>query len=173
MKSLQAKELQPGDSMTSTYYENLVLKIQNLCEYHYHHIWNSCTSTEKLILFDLAEDGLLNVKNSYMVERLISRGLLIKTSQLRIFNESFTNFILTSIQTEEAKYLENKLKERGRWNNSRIILFTILASLLVFFVIAEQHVIDRLFAMLSAVGVLIPVALRLFTSFIGSRSTSK
>ncbi|MFA6089821.1 MAG: hypothetical protein WC755_08240, partial [Candidatus Woesearchaeota archaeon] len=51
--------------------DKIILKVQELATGYYEEIWDSCTSEEKLLLMDLADNLLLNDKNKKVIERLI------------------------------------------------------------------------------------------------------
>jgi hypothetical protein len=148
--------------------ENIVLRVNNIAENYYQYLWNNCSAEEKLILYDLAEDEITNSKNRYVLKKLIKKGLIIHDSKLRIFNLSFRNFIMTFTRKDEATMLESAARSKGRWNNSRLILLTIILSALIFMFIAEQSIIDKALGLLSASIAILPALYKLFDSLLKS-----
>src|SRR5678815_2699636 len=84
--------------------DGLALKIQLTSQHYYMYIWNSLTKEEKFILYDLAEDGLVNTHDTLNLTMLIGKGLIQRDNDgaLRIFNKSFRNFIISSIGYTES-----------------------------------------------------------------------
>src|SRR4029078_5006091 len=78
--------------------DGLALKLGITSHYFYMYMWQSLTKEEKFLLYDLAEDGLVNPFDDYNLILLISKGLVIREDGIRkIFNNGFRNFILTAI----------------------------------------------------------------------------
>src|SRR5204862_431339 len=53
-------------------YDELVLQEQSVSHNFYTEIWESLSRDEKFILYDLAEDGLVNIKNRFAVNLLVN-----------------------------------------------------------------------------------------------------
>jgi hypothetical protein len=144
--------------------ENLLLKIQSLAQNYYQSLWNSCSSEEKYILYDLAEDNLVNARNREIIRRLYSKGLIEYDKELgtvRIFNESFQNFILSIVKPEDALQIEERIKDVGFWETVRLPLFLILSSIALFVFVNQQDVFNRLVALATAFSTGLPTLLRL------------
>ena len=139
-------------------HEKLILQVQRLANTYYHSIWNNCSNIEKLLIFDLAEDGLLNSTDTQPLKNLYHKGIMNfdKAGRPSLFNESFRNFVLESSRIEEAKILEKEYKKRGEWDTYRIVLITIIISLLMFFVLANRQFLDQFNTMFSIVISVIP-----------------
>jgi hypothetical protein len=147
--------------------ENLLLKIQSLAQNYYQSLWNSCSSEEKYILYDLAEDNLVNARNREIIRRLYSKGLIEYDKELgtvRIFNESFQNFILSIVKPEDALQIEERIKDVGFWETVRLPLFLILSSIALFVFVNQQDVFNRLVALATAFSTGLPTLLRLVPS---------
>lgn len=157
------KNGEPDDlKLTQKRKEELILGIQQFLEPKYYYIWNHCTPLEKMVLFDLADDGMLNIKNKYLINRLISKRLIILEPEPRIFSESFRNFILTSVREEEAKRLEKKLSKGGQWNNVRFFVITIILAIAIFVFVIQGKSIDRVLAIMTSFLALLPAILKIF-----------
>ncbi|CAN0279298.1 unnamed protein product, partial [Chrysoparadoxa australica] len=77
--------------------EDIILRIQLLAESYYLGLWNTLSKEEKYIIYDLAKDRFVNMNNKNGIRRLLEKGLLVYENELRIMNESFTNFVLSII----------------------------------------------------------------------------
>jgi hypothetical protein len=76
--------------------EDIVLDIELRAQLYYQVLWSASSPEERYILFDLAQDGLVNGRNIRVVKTLIRKGLVVNDGEeLRIMNRSFRNFILT------------------------------------------------------------------------------
>ena len=108
-------------------------------ELYYHALWTSCTVEEKYLIYDLAEDGLINPRNRDGIASLIRKGIIVKQDgRLRIFNNSFRNFVLTVIKPQDALQFEARLRRLGTWNWIRVPLtLTVLA--IALFLVWTQH----------------------------------
>ncbi|MCU0443495.1 MAG: hypothetical protein MUE85_01160 [Microscillaceae bacterium] len=144
--------------------ENILLKIQSLAQNYYQSLWNSCSIEEKFILYDLAEDSLVNARNREIIRRLYSKGLIEYDGDLgtvRIFNESFQNFILSIVKPEDALQIEETIKVVGFWETVRLPFFLILSSIALFVFVNQQDVFNRLVALATAFSTGLPTLMRL------------
>ena len=107
-----------------------ILEIEELAAPYYIALWNTLTKEERFVVYDLAKDGFVNIKNKLAILSLLKKGLLVYEDQIRLFNESFRNFILIS-NKNEALAMEKEMKKKGNWANIRNILILIVISLLV------------------------------------------
>lgn len=88
--------------------------------------WESCSSAEKLALFNLAKHQRLNPTNTQMIEHLAINGLIrVRKGHIDIINRSFRHFVL---HAETADTLNNLVKsgEAGTWKNYRLPLGIII-----------------------------------------------
>ncbi|MCG8700151.1 MAG: hypothetical protein MI922_18995, partial [Bacteroidales bacterium] len=150
--------------------EELILGIQQHLEPKYYFIWKYCTPLEKLILYDLAEDGMVNTKNSYLINRLVSKRIVTIDNQPKIFSESFKNFILTSVRELEAKQLEKLLSEQGQWSNFRLFIVSILLSIIIFVFVIQGRTVDQAIGVLTAFVALVPAVIKLIDNRLNKRT---
>lgn len=139
--------------------EEIIIRTQRLAENYYRSIWDHLTIEEQFVIYDLAQDGLVNSKNFDIVEALIDKGLVIYTNKLRVMNRSFRNFILCTTGPGEIARLENRVRESGAWNKLKMPLILVVCSLLLFIVKSDN---SRLFGYFSAFTALVPVVVGLF-----------
>jgi hypothetical protein len=148
--------------------EDHVLNTQNREQLFYHAIWNSLEKREHLLIYDLAQDGLVNYRNLYVVYNLMSRGILIHTNgRLKLFNKSFANFVLTIIDKEQALEFERDAKRTGSWANLKLPLIIVIAAVLMFMFLSQQEVFNQLIGWFTAAIALLPVLTRFMVTFSG------
>jgi hypothetical protein len=149
-------------------------KFQLLVQNYYMHIWHSLTREEKFLLYDLAEDGLVNSSDSYNLGMLISKGIIVRDSdrKLRLFNKSFCNFVLTSIGNIEATKIQNQIKDSGQWNRLRVPLMIIIVAILGFLLTTQAETYNKIIAYLGALVTGMLTFSRLFGFFEGKETKS-
>jgi hypothetical protein len=150
-------------------YDQTIHNIQHLAEPYYTSLWANCTKKEKYVLFDLADDGLVNPRNTKTITKLLNKGLIIYTDKLRIMNESFRSFVLTGLNPEEALQLEKEAKAGGIWNKFRNPILIMLVAIAVFLSLTQKESLLNLISFLAPILALIPILVRVF----GSLSSSK
>ncbi|MBT9187786.1 hypothetical protein [Zobellia russellii] len=147
--------------------QRLVMHIQNLAHGYYNDIWNTLPTRERYMLYDLAKDGFMNIKNRNSLFSLMKKGLIVWRDRPRIFNNSFRNFIVTSVSLNEALRLENKNRGKGSWANTRILLYLIIVVIIVFIGLGNPEFIkdfESLLAAFGGLGVVIPLVSRMLAS---------
>ncbi|MEP7264054.1 MAG: cache domain-containing protein [Bacteroidota bacterium] len=146
---------------------DIVLKIQSTVEQYYFILWSSLTMEEKLLVYDLAQDGLVNTINKHAIFILINKGVFkYEHGQLRLFNKSFRNFVLTSIGPLEVAKLEMSIKSGNSWKRYKNPVLLLVTGLLFFVLYSDQQRFnDVIIPYLTAVIALIPVVMRLYTVF--------
>ncbi len=130
----------------------------------YLHIWNNLTSFEKIVLFDLADDGLLNRKNKEIIQKLINKRLIITDSVPDFFSGEFRDFVRKSIKSTEVRAIERKLGLKGTWHNAKYLILLILIPLAAFIVISQGISIEKVFGIFAGGLAIITGVLRLLDS---------
>jgi len=157
--------------------ENVILKIQSLAQSHYHTLWSTCSSREKLLIYDLAEDDFINVKNAQNVSGLLKKGLLkSENGRLKIMNRSFKNFVLTTIDRDDALQKELSQVNKGTWSGFRTPLILILVGMAAFIFIAERGSFNTIITLLGSFATALMVGVRAFDtlgSIAWKRGTAK
>ncbi|MEZ5083451.1 MAG: hypothetical protein R2750_08385 [Bacteroidales bacterium] len=138
------------------------LGIHYYSEFQFMHIWKSLSKMEKLVLYDLADDGLLNLKNKNMINILETKGLIILEPYPRLFSDNFKEFIRNSVGAEEARSLESKLSGRGNWRNTRYLILLLLIPLAALFFIAQGSSIEKVIGIFTGVLAVFSGLMRLF-----------
>ncbi len=112
--------------------DRLILKLQELSRHYYSQLLQACTRQEIFVLFDIANDTLINTSNLDTINVLKAKGLLIYDGALHLMNKSFKNFILTTIDSQEAKQMMKELNTRSKWNSYSAPFALILLGLVIF-----------------------------------------
>ncbi|WPP49049.1 cache domain-containing protein [Catalinimonas niigatensis] len=153
--------------------EEVLLKIQSMAQPFYYSLWNTCSKEEKYLLYDLAMDGFVNTKNEKGLKKLMEKGLIYYQESLQIMNESFRNFILSTIKESESLAMEKELRQSGTWSLYSSIFLILLLSLIVFISLSQKEIISQFVALLVGLGTAIPYLLRFsgfFSAFTGSKA---
>jgi len=146
--------------------DSLNFKIEITSHYYYMGLWQSLTKEEKFILYDLAEDGLVNPYDDHNISLLILKGLILQDdSGLRVFNVGFRHFILTSIGTGEVMKIRSQIKDNGAWNSLRIPLIILIVAVFAFLFASQQEAYETLLKYLSVLTISVPTALKFFAMF--------
>jgi len=153
-------------------FDELAFKLQVSSHYFYMYIWQSLTKEEKFLLYDLAEDNLVNSFDDYNLSMLIAKGVVIKSDgTLKLFNKGFRNFILTAIGNSEAMKIKNQIKDNGNWSTLKYPLQLVIVAILAFLLTSQEEAFAKLITYVAALGAGVPAVLKLFTFF--DKSTQK
>lgn len=151
--------------------DSISLKLGITAHYFYMYVWQSLTKEEKFILYDLAEDGLLNPYDDYNIILLISKGLIVKEEGvLKLFNGGFRDFIMTAIGRYEAMQIQQQIKDTGNWSKLKIPLLLIIMAVLVFLFTSQKETYTDLIKILAVVTGGIPIVMQMFSQF-GSKDS--
>jgi hypothetical protein len=151
--------------------DSLIFKLQITSHYFYTYIWQSLTKEEKFLLYDLAEDGLVNPYDDYNLSVLICKGLIIRQDGiLTLFNKGFRNFILTAIGNAEVKRIKDHVKDNGKWGSLKAPLRLTILAILIFLMTSQQQAYNHLIAYVTTLGAGIPALLSIFSIFGGSNT---
>jgi hypothetical protein len=147
--------------------EIMILKIQDLAKNYYYSIWSCLNSKEKYVLYDLAKDELTNFRNLPLLNQLLEKGVLVfdqEKNNIKIFNKSFRNFILTTIDPAEALLLEKEINIVGTWEVTRMILFIVFISFGAFMFFTQQAFFNKMFGLATTLTSLIPFVINFLSS---------
>lgn len=160
IKNLPKEELAHIDG------DSLAFKMQITSHYFYMYVWQSLTKEEKFLLYDLAEDGLVNPYDDYNLTLLMSKGIITKDDGvMRLFNKGFRNFILTAIGNSEAMKIRNQIKDNGNWNNLKTPLMILIVAILAFLFTSQQEAYSTVIKYLTILSVGVPAILKFFSIF--------
>lgn len=143
--------------------EDLIISTQHEFEASYQLLWQDCSEEEKYVLYEFAEDGFANYKNEQILNSLIKRGILIyRKDELRFFNASFKNFLLTKTGTEEIEEIHAHMATPGKWNVLKITVFIIIISLALFVMLTQEETFKKITAVLASLVAVVPMLMKFF-----------
>ena len=132
--------------------EDFIINVEEIAEPYYNALWNSFSQEEKLLLFDLAHGGFVNLKNQRCLRILMQKGVIsAKDDSLDIMNKSFTNFILSVFREDEELEIAKKVRSKGAWQNIQLVLVLTLISIVVFIALAQKELMSDLNAFVVAI----------------------
>jgi hypothetical protein len=131
-------------------HEKIILKIEEYAMVYYESIWEACSNSEKILLYDISDDMLLNDKNKRVIKILLYKGLLKNNGYIDIMNKSFRNFIVNKFESEyKAEYIK-KYESSGKWRSYRApILLIVLA--LAFFIALQENILSSITSILPVI----------------------
>jgi len=132
---------------------------------YYEHIWGLLDSAEKLVMFDLEKNSIINTGNRTVVESMLRKGLLKDSEdKLQITDKGWTAFLKRNDQITEYKLLKHKLRLVGNWHNWRLIIFAIILALCVLLFFSEKELFSSLNGIIGGAAALIPLLFKFFES---------
>jgi hypothetical protein len=141
--------------------EEIILRIESIAHVYYNSIWLSLSEEEQYVLYDIAQDGLVNLKNREVLIMLLNKGILQYDNRFRMMNESFRNFVLSEVSAEDALLLERKVKETGSWNYFKTPVVIILLAIAMFISITQQETFNSIIAFVTTFAAAIPMIFKL------------
>jgi hypothetical protein len=152
---------------------DVVLLLQRRAQLQFRSLWQSLSPYEQYLLYDLAQDGLVNSRNVLVIEHLLRQGLLrYSRNKLRLVNESFRNFILSPLLRAQALRIEQETDRGGTWAAVRLPLFMLLAALALFIFVTQRNTWSEAQTYLTALAGVLPLLSRLLSFGPPASSTS-
>lgn len=141
--------------------EEVILRIENRAHLYYQSLWAACTKEERYLIFDLAQDGLINASNLTGLTSLIRKGIVIQTPDtLTLMNKSFRNFVLTVVKPVDALRMELEIESQDLWRRLRTPISIILFALGGFVFYTQRDILNETLAFVTGVAALIPTLSR-------------
>lgn len=149
--------------------EEVLAEIEERASDYYEGLWACCSRVEKLALEHLAEHGFANYRDGKLVRRLIARGLVRRDPYLRVMNETFRRFVVSTAHRKEIAELEQET-QASAWDRFRRPFGVVMALVLVLFVTTQKERFDAMMALIVGVTGVLPSLLNLGGLIIGDRS---
>jgi hypothetical protein len=143
---------------------DVVDRMLDLADAQYRRIWSSCSTDEKMLLFMLAYEGLINWQLKDTVRHLIRRRIVIVGPNFRFMNESFRQFVLRAERPEVFRNWEDAV-EASTWSKLRVPIFLSACALAAFFFITQKDIFTTTLGMLAGVTAGLPVLAKFFGLF--------
>lgn len=139
------------DELCTNDIESVIIRITNLARVYYMSLWLSLNMSEKKVLFDLAEDSLVNPENLNEVEMLCNKGLIkIQDGMISIINQSFRLFIVTLQNEKDLKDVLRISTEGGSWSKMRTPIIIVLMLLGGFILITQKEAFNSMLTYITA-----------------------
>ena len=144
--------------------EEFILAMADYFKTNYKAIWNDLDDHEKYILYDFSSDRYTNYKNSIVLYKLISKGVLTQKGEcLDVFSLSFRQYVLSLQNTKAITDLKTNFRVYGTWDSVRIPVLAILALVAVFLFITQSAFSSAVVAAITALSTMVPMIIRLFS----------
>ncbi len=144
------------------YEEEVVADMQNGKDL-YEYVWKNCSEKERYLLFDYAQDGLINYKNTKEIIELLNKGIfIVHNERLRIFSPGFRAFMLNSIDQTQMLELQKKYKESSTWHYVRVPLLIMLFGIAAVLFFTQQGIFDKILLLAGGVSTLLTLVMRFF-----------
>jgi hypothetical protein len=132
---------------------------------YYTHVWNCLNGAEKLVMFDLEKNSIINTSNQAVVEGMLRKGLLKDSDEkLQLADIGWTAFLKGNEQLNEFKQLKHSLRLSGNWHNWRLIIFAVILALCVLLFFSDKEFFSTLNGVIGGAAALIPLLFKLFES---------
>jgi hypothetical protein len=137
------------------------LVLDRAAEY-YRVLWSGLTSSERLVLYQLALDGWANPKNTAALQQLESKFLICRMPMFRIMNMSFRRFVSSSEHVSEIEAWE-KQQKRSTWRALRLMLVGLFLLLMVWLLRSQAALSQEITAYVAGIATLVTAVSTLFT----------
>jgi hypothetical protein len=148
----------------------LLVEADERLDRYYQRIWLACSPEEQLVLLQIAEEGLCNLKSSRVVRRLMARGLVTRRRNIRLVSETFRRFVLSDGVRTGAAALEGQ--SASAWDDVRIPFMAMLVATMAFFFTTQHELFNTTLGIVTGVAAGVPTLLKLATLFGEKRNTS-
>jgi len=144
--------------------EHLLHRIVNQAQPYYNHLWNSCSTAEKLTLFHLGKDRLLSHRDPDL-ERLLRTELIVRDGDVHLLNDSFRQFVTSPEKMEFVGELEERTKRISPWHTLKIPILVVLVAITVFLFVTQRELYASSLAIVTAITTIIPAFFKVLTIF--------
>lgn len=152
--------------------DDYILNIQETSYSYYFAIWNSLSKEERYIVYDIAHDSFINSNNVDGIIDLLQKGILIYDHSLRLMNESFTNFVLTKVSSDEALERELESGKGGKWSTVSAVFLLVIISLIVFISFGKINMLEDVNALLGSLAAIFTLLIRMGGIFVLGKGTN-
>jgi hypothetical protein len=147
----------------------LLVEVGERAENYYREIWSTCTREEKLVLGQLAQEGLVNYKTKKTLRRLMARGLVRRDPHFVLINETFRQFVLSSFSRVEVAALEHDAT-MSAWDAIRWPFLAMLVASLAFLFVTQHELFNTTIGVITAVAAAVPAIVKMANLFGDQRS---
>jgi hypothetical protein len=162
-----ARELETTQWTSNPSIQDLARVITDRAQAVYELLWTSCTRNEKLVLIQLAQEGVVNPKCYDVVARLVAKGLVTPVPGLTVFNYTFRRF-LRGIERDRVVQEWERMEGTGLWVSAGRIVGSSMLLGGVFFLLTQGISVQTVLPIVSGTGLFgVPVVRDLIARFAG------
>jgi hypothetical protein len=132
-------------NLKSYCWRDVVGFVQDAAEPYYRSVFELCSHEEKLVLIQLAQEGLVNPKRIEIIQRLARRGLVVLDPRFKLMNESFRRFIQTVESPERIAEWE-RTPTHSAWSRLGAPLYALAAVIIAILLFTEQEMFTSIIA---------------------------
>jgi hypothetical protein len=155
LKRLNLEQARPADIRS---------QIGNQARLYYQRIWKNLSDDERLTLIHLAEDRLLS-PNDPAINQLILKGLIVRSPDVRLLNETFRDYVLRYCFTGNLASIESQAKQMSPWEKLKLPLLVGLTAVVLFLVITQREFFGSSLSIITGFTSSIPAVFKLLSFF--------
>jgi hypothetical protein len=122
-------------------------------------LWASCSLEERVLLYQLARNGLLNGKDRRLVRRLMARGFIRRAPQLELFSETFRRYVLTAGRDDDLKHADTT--RPSRWKDLRGALAILVVAFLLMLFATQKDLLSTAQGLATSLTASVPLIIKL------------
>ena len=151
--------------------EKDMIDIKARLKVFYDFIWQKQTEKEKYLLFDFAQDSLVNFKNIEAIYSLLEKGLfIVHDDEIKLFCPSFRAYIFEKKNSTEISQIQKQFNLNSSWQSFRTPLLIILLGIALFIFFTQEETFQKLTAIVAGISSVLSLLLKFFTN--GSSAAS-
>src|SRR5262249_39568691 len=138
---------------------DLLNEIGYSAEPYYRALWLSCLTKEKLMLKQLADEGLVNPRDEATVLELMRKGLVVRNNGFKLINKTFRRFVAHAVSADTVAEWERE-GVRIPWTSIRTALATCAIAFGGFLILTQQQLVGAWFGVVPTLipAVVVPAA---------------
>ena len=137
-------------------------EIMRRAEARYIQLWKLCSPPERLVLRQLAEEGLVNPDSRDALLELIRKRLVVRSPYPKFMNETFRLWVRRLPESAELQALEQA--GEGGWDKWRNIVWPVLFVCVLFLLATQRKYFDNVVPFLSALGAEITALMKMINA---------
>jgi hypothetical protein len=148
--------------------------VEEAREPYYRSLWTSCSMEERLLLRQVAEEGLVNPHDRDVLLALMRKGLVVRDPAFRLMNEDFARFVKRAVPARTIAEWERQVAGTP-WSSVRTAVVTFALAGAGFVAFTQQQIVSAWVGFLPALApaLVIPVARELVGKMLAQGFTSK
>ena len=143
--------------------EDLLAEIEAGARHFYETVWNACDTDERVVLRQLAEEGLVNPNNPAAISRLLNSGLVRRGQTFHIVNETFRRFVLGAAPHATISTWEHE-GVRVPWGTIATTGVTAAFGLAGLLLLTQEQLVDAWMSYIPALAPAIPTVWKVLAS---------